>query len=66
MYVYNCCSQPIIRSGIENPDEIFSRWPKLKKIFFTCGRYVYYMCRESYLIKNSEIVEIANDGSMQF
>ena len=32
-------SQPIVRSGVENPDQVFSCWPKLKKIFFTCGRF---------------------------
>ena len=37
-YVYY--SQPIIQSGMENPDQVFSCWPKLRKIFFTCGRYV--------------------------
>ena len=40
---YNYYSQPILKSGMDNPDQVFSCWPNLRKIFFTCGRFILYV-----------------------
>jgi len=59
-------SHQLVGNGLHNPVDIFMRWPNLKKIFLTCGRWsieiTIYICVSPYhrAIGDDDVVAIAS------